>query len=47
MSSGVIVERRDQVLITFLLPSVSIFLTLVSSLSSIYGPFLTERATFS
>jgi hypothetical protein len=45
MSSGVIVERRDQVLMTFLLPSVSIFLTLVSSLSSIYGPFLIERAT--
>jgi len=46
MRSGVIVDRRDQVFITALLPAASAFLTFSSSLASMYGPFLTDLATF-
>src|SRR6185295_10768084 len=43
--SGVIVERRDQVLITGgRLPPARTFSTAFKTLSSMYGPFLTERA---
>src|SRR3989304_36010 len=43
--SGVMLERRDQVLIGFLLLSMRAFSTLVARCASTYGPFLTERGT--
>ena len=45
MKSGRIVERRDQVLIGFLLPSACAFATLAARWMSMNGPFLTERGT--
>src|SRR5581483_11310719 len=43
--SGVIVERRDQVLIGFLLRSDCAFSTFLARCKSTNGPFLTERGT--
>src|SRR5512139_1828931 len=43
--SGVMVDRRDQVLMTFLSPVSTAFLTFRASPSSTYGPFLTDRPT--
>jgi hypothetical protein len=46
INSGVTVERRDHVLMTVLLPADSCLLTFSRRLSSMYAPFLIERATF-
>jgi hypothetical protein len=40
---GMIIERRDQVLIGFLFPLSRAFSTFVSKCRSINGPFLRER----